>query len=78
MRRYRWSPIISPSHMEPKWRLAFRVNLDRNYSDRNIRILSDRQAEIKVLNNHQIFSKLLWDCHKSLIQLLEHMRVKLI
>jgi hypothetical protein len=33
-------------------------NLDRNYRNRNIYILSDSQAAIKALGKHQITSKL--------------------
>jgi hypothetical protein len=53
-------------------------NLDRNYRNRNIYILSDSQAAIKALDSYQINSKLVWDCHQSLIQLVEHNRVQLI
>jgi ribonuclease HI len=53
-------------------------NLDRNYRNRNICIPSDSQAAIKALGKHQITSKLVWDCHQSLIQLAEHNRVQLI
>jgi ribonuclease HI len=53
-------------------------NLDRNYKNRNIYILSDSQAAIKALCKHQITSKLVWGCHQSLIQLAEHNRVELI
>jgi ribonuclease HI len=53
-------------------------NLDRNYRNRNIYILSDSQAAIKALSKHQITSKLVWNCHQSLIQLAEHNRVQLI
>jgi hypothetical protein len=42
-------------------------NLDRDYKNRNIYILSDSQAAIKALGQHQITSKLVWDCHQSLI-----------
>jgi hypothetical protein len=38
-------------------------NIDRNYKNRNIYILSDSQAAIKALEKHQITSKLVWDCH---------------
>jgi hypothetical protein len=38
-------------------------NLDRNYKNRNIYILSDSQAAIKALGKHQNTSKLVWDCH---------------
>jgi hypothetical protein len=50
-------------------------NLDRNYKNRNISILSDIQA---ALGKHQITSKLVWDCHQSHIQLAKHNRVQLI
>jgi hypothetical protein len=53
-------------------------NLDRNYRNRNIFILLDSQAAIKVLDKHQITSKLAWDCHQSLIQLAKHIGVQLI
>jgi hypothetical protein len=53
-------------------------NLDRNYRNRNIYILSDSQAAIKAPGRHEITSKLVWDCHQSLIQLAEHNRVQLI
>jgi hypothetical protein len=47
-------------------------NLDRNYKNREIYILSDSQAIIKVLSNHWITSELVWDCHQSLMQLAKH------
>jgi ribonuclease HI len=53
-------------------------NLDRNYKNRNIYILSDSQAALRALNSYQINSKLVWDCHQSLTQLAEHNRVQLI
>jgi hypothetical protein len=43
-------------------------NIDRNYKNRNIYILCDSQAAIKALDKHQIISKLVWDCHHSLMQ----------
>jgi hypothetical protein len=43
-------------------------NLDRNYKNRNIYILSDSKAAIKALGKYQITSKLAWDCHQSLIR----------
>jgi ribonuclease HI len=52
--------------------------LDRGYRNRNIYILSDSQAAIKTLGKYQITSKLVWDCHQSLIQLARHNRVQLI
>jgi hypothetical protein len=54
------------------------MNLDKNYRNRNSYILSDSQAAIKALGKHQITSKLVWNCHQSLIQLAEHNRVQLI
>ena len=53
-------------------------NIEKCYKGRNICILSDSQADIKVLNNFQINSKLVWDCHQSLMRLAEHNRVQLI
>jgi ribonuclease HI len=53
-------------------------NLDRNYRNRNIYILSDSRAAINALGKHQITSKLVSDCHQSLIQLVRHNRVQLI
>jgi hypothetical protein len=55
---------------------VFQANLDRKY--RNIYILSDSQAAIKALDNYQIISKLVWDCHQSLLQLAKYNRVQLI
>jgi ribonuclease HI len=53
-------------------------NLDRGYKNKNIYILSNSQAAIKELGKYQIISKLLWDCHQSLIQLARHNRVQLV
>jgi hypothetical protein len=47
-------------------------NLDTDYRNRNIYILSDSQAAIKALSKYQIASKLVWGCHQSLIQLTRH------
>jgi ribonuclease HI len=49
-------------------------NLDRDYKNKNIYILSDTQA----LGQHQITSKLVWGCHQSLIQLARLNRVQLL
>jgi predicted transcriptional regulator len=58
---------------------AFPVeNLDRDYKNRNIYILSDTQAAIKTLDNYQIKSKLVWDCYQSLVERAKHKRVQLI
>jgi ribonuclease HI len=51
-------------------------NLDKNYKNINIYILSDSKVAIKALNKHQITSKLVWD--QSLIHLAKHNRVQLI
>jgi ribonuclease HI len=53
-------------------------NIEKGYKGRTIYILSDSQAAIKALNNFQINSKLVWDCHQSLMRLAEHNRVQLI
>jgi hypothetical protein len=42
-------------------------NLNRGYKNRYIYILSDSQAAIKALGKYQITSKLVCDCHQSLI-----------
>jgi len=38
-------------------------------------IPSDSQAVIKVFDNFQINSKLVWDCHQSLANLAEHYQI---
>jgi ribonuclease HI len=53
-------------------------NMDGNYKNRNIYILSDSQAAIKVLCKYQITSKLVWECHQSLLQLARPNRVQLV
>jgi ribonuclease HI len=54
------------------------ANMDRNYKNRNICILSGSQAAITALDKYQITSKLVWDCHQSLMQLARQTRVQLI
>ena len=44
----------------------------QGYKDRNIYVLLDSQAAIKALNNFQINSILVWDCHQSLVELVEY------
>jgi hypothetical protein len=51
-------------------------NTDKGYKGRNIYVLSDGQAAIKVLHNFQISSKLVWDCHESVVRLAERNRVQ--
>jgi hypothetical protein len=46
-------------------------NIKKGYWKRNIYILSDSQAVIKVLDCCEISSKLVWDCHQSLMKLAE-------
>jgi ribonuclease HI len=53
-------------------------NIDRNSKNRNIYILSDSQAAIQAFDKYKITSKLVWDCHQSLMQLTIHNRVQLI
>jgi ribonuclease HI len=53
-------------------------NIEKGYTSRNIYILSDSQAAIKALDSYQINSKLVWDCHQSLVQLAEHNRIQLV
>jgi ribonuclease HI len=53
-------------------------NIQKGYTGRNIYILSDSQAAIKTLDNFQITSKLVWDCHQSLVKLAEHKRIQLV
>jgi ribonuclease HI len=49
-------------------------NLNGNYKNSNIYILSDSQAAIKALGKHQITSKNVSDCHQSIIKLAKHNR----
>jgi hypothetical protein len=53
-------------------------NLDRDYKNRNFCVLLDSQAAIKSLDNYQINSKLVWDCHQSIVKLAKHNKVQLI
>jgi hypothetical protein len=50
--------------------------LDRD--NRNIYVLLGSQAAIKALDNYQINSKLVWDCHQSPVKLVKRNRVQLI
>jgi hypothetical protein len=54
------------------------ANIERNYTKKNIYILSDSQAAIKALDKYQITSNLVWDCDQSLMQLARHIRVQMI
>jgi hypothetical protein len=53
-------------------------NTEKGYTGRNIYILSDSQAAIKALDSLRINSKLVWDCHQSLVKLAEHNRIQLL
>jgi ribonuclease HI len=53
-------------------------NLDILYINRNTYILLDSEAAVKALSKHQSTSKLVWNCHQSLIQLAKHNRAQLI
>jgi ribonuclease HI len=53
------------------------LRIDRNHRNRNVHILSDNQAEIEALGNQWITSKVVWDCHQSLMQLAKHNRCQL-
>jgi hypothetical protein len=44
-------------------------NTKRGYRNRNIYILLNSQAAIKALDNCKIYSRLVWDCHQSLMTL---------
>ena len=43
-------------------------NIEKGYTDKNIYILFDSQAVIKALESLKINSKLVWDCHQSLVK----------
>jgi hypothetical protein len=49
-----------------------------DYKNRNIYILPDSQEANKALDNYHINSKLVWNCHQSLMQQVKHNRVQLI
>jgi len=53
-------------------------NIENGYTGRNINILSDDQAAIKALESFQINSKLVWDCHQSLVKLAEFNLIQLV
>jgi len=39
-------------------------DMEVDYKGRNMYLLSNNQAAIRVLNNFHINSKLVWDCHR--------------
>jgi ribonuclease HI len=53
-------------------------DMEMDYKGRNMYVLSNNQAAMQVLNNFHINSKLVWDCHNSLVKLAEHNRAQLI
>jgi len=53
-------------------------NIEKGFTGRNIYILSDGQAAIKTLESFQINSKLVWDCHQSLVKLADHNWIQLV
>jgi len=53
-------------------------NIGKNYTGGNMYILSDRQAAVKTLDSSHINSKLVWDCHQSMMKLAEHNRIQLV
>jgi hypothetical protein len=52
-------------------------NLEREFKNGNIYILSEIQAAIKTLYNYHINSILVWGCHQSLVNLAKYNRVRL-
>jgi len=44
-------------------------NIEKGYTDKSIYFLFDSQAAIKTLDSLKINSKLVWDCHHSLVKL---------
>jgi hypothetical protein len=71
LRRYTSVPVYAI-------KACVKENLDRNYRNKNIYILSDSQAALKALDKHQINSKLVWDCYQTLMELANHNRVQLV
>jgi ribonuclease HI len=53
------------------------ANLDNNYRNRKICILSDNQVAIKARCNEWVTLKLVWDCHQSLMKVTKFKRVQL-
>jgi hypothetical protein len=54
------------------------MNIEKSYTGKNIYILSNSQAAIKALECFHINSKLVWDCHESLVKLTEHNRIQVV
>ena len=86
---YRWGLKKGHSFSHELYTVVFQVkiyaiksctreDIEIRYKDTNIYILLDNQAAIKALNNFHINSKLVWDCHQSLMKLVEHNGVQLV
>jgi ribonuclease HI len=56
----------------------YNENTEKGYIGRKVCILCESQASIKALNSFQIKSKLVRDCHQSLVKLAEHNRIELV
>jgi len=53
-------------------------DIEKSCTCGNIYILSDSQTTIKAFELFQINSKLVWDCHQSMLKLAEHKRIQLV
>jgi ribonuclease HI len=53
-------------------------DIEKSCTCGNICILSDSQPTVKAFECFQINSKLVWDCHQSMLKLAEHKRIQLI
>ena len=53
-------------------------NTEKSYTGKTIHILSYSQAAIKTLDSFQINSKIVWDCHQSLVKVTEHNRIQMV
>jgi hypothetical protein len=53
-------------------------NKEKGYTSRNIFILSNSHAGIKALYSYQINFALVYDCHHSLVELVECNRIQLV
>jgi hypothetical protein len=53
-------------------------NVVKDYTGGNIYILSNRQAAVTALDRSHINSKLVWDCHQSMMKLADHNRIQLV
>jgi hypothetical protein len=50
-------------------------NIENIYTGRNIYNLSHSQAAIMALDSFQVNSKVVWECHKSLLKLAKHKKI---